>query len=92
MAPNISIAAMNEISDHIWPKSANRNNDGALVISGLDVIEISQIYARFYLDARVLSIAGQFAEYDTCTKPLHNEHARAHPVPKHKIVASEYPW
>jgi diaminopimelate decarboxylase len=44
MAPNISIAAMNEISDHIWPKSANRNNDGALVISGLDVREISHKY------------------------------------------------
>ena len=52
MAPNISIAAMNEISDHIWPKSANRNNDGALVISGLDVREISQKYPTplFVLD------------------------------------------
>jgi diaminopimelate decarboxylase len=52
MAPNISIAAMNEISDHIWPKSANRNNDGALVISGLDVRDISQKYPTplFVLD------------------------------------------
>ena len=52
MAPNISIAAMNEISDHIWPKSANRNNDGALVISGLDVREISQKFPTplFVLD------------------------------------------
>ena len=52
MAPNISIAAMNEISDHIWPKSANRNNDGALVISGLDVREISHKYPTplFVLD------------------------------------------
>jgi diaminopimelate decarboxylase len=52
MAPNISIAAMNEISDHIWPKSANRNNDGALVISGLDVRDISQKYLTplFVLD------------------------------------------
>ena len=52
MAPNISIAAMNEISDHIWPKSANRNNDGALVISGLDVREISHKYPTplFILD------------------------------------------
>jgi diaminopimelate decarboxylase len=43
---------MNEISDHIWPKSANRNNDGALVISGLDVREISQKYPTplFVLD------------------------------------------
>ena len=52
MAPNISIAAMNEISDHIWPKSANRNNDGALVISGLDVRDISQKFPTplFVLD------------------------------------------
>ena len=52
MAPNISIAAMNEISDHIWPKSANRNNDGALVIAGLDVRDISQKYPTplFVLD------------------------------------------
>jgi diaminopimelate decarboxylase len=43
---------MNEISDHIWPKSANRNNDGALVISGLDVRDISQKYPTplFVLD------------------------------------------
>jgi len=52
MAANISIAAMNEISDHIWPKSANRNNDGALVISGLDVRDISQKFPTplFVLD------------------------------------------
>jgi diaminopimelate decarboxylase len=52
MAANISISAMNEISDHIWPKSANRNNDGALVISGLDVRDISQKFPTplFVLD------------------------------------------
>ena len=52
MAPNISVAAMNEISRHIWPKTTNRNNDGALAISGLDVREISQKYPTplFVLD------------------------------------------
>ena len=52
MANNISIEAMNEISQHIWPLSAQRNSAGALEISGADVRDLIQDYPTplFVLD------------------------------------------
>jgi len=74
MAPNISIDAMNEISDHIWPKSANRNNDGALQISGLDVKEISEKYPTpvFVLDE--IDLINRVQKYmKSFSMPLHGK-------------------
>ncbi len=42
MANNISVEAMNEISQHIWPLSAQRNSAGALEISSADVRDLIQ--------------------------------------------------
>ena len=74
MAANISIAAMNEISDHIWPKSAQRNNEGTLQISGLDVKEISEKYPTpvFVLDE--IDLINRVQKYmKSFSMPLHGK-------------------